>query len=200
MMVAENSARLTRQIDFILNADRLKMIERYNFLLQGERRENAAEHSWHLALMSMLLQEHANEAFDLAHVLQMLLVHDLVEIEAGDTFAYDQQGIKMQMAREEAAMAQMLESLPQVQGHEISSLWYEFDAGETPEARFAMAMDRLMPLLHNFYTQGKTWQQNSIHKQQVLERIERIRAGSETLYQLALSLVNEAVVHGYLKE
>lgn len=149
--------RLTQQISFILEIDQLKQIYRQNLILDGSRRENDAEHSWHLAMMAVVLQEYASEPVDLSRVLQMVLLHDIVEIDAGDTFCYDVQAGLDKHEREQKAAKRIFGLLPSDQGEELKNLWLEFEAGESPEARFAAVLDRLQPFLNNYHTEGGTW-------------------------------------------
>ena len=153
---------LEQQIRFIVEIDRLKTVLRQNYLADGTRRENTAEHSWHVALMALVLAEHAAAPVDRARVLELLLVHDLVEIDAGDTFAYDSQGTETKLAREQAAADRIFGLLPEAQARELRALWDEYEAEETPEARFALSLDRLMPMLHNALTEGRAWRANGV--------------------------------------
>ena len=154
--------RLTQQLNFILEIDRLKGIMRRSMLISGDRYENSAEHSWHVALMAVLLAEHSNEPVDVLHMVKMLLVHDIVEIDAGDTYAYDESGKQSQAEREQAAAEHLFGLLPADQAAEMKAAFDEFDARQTAEAKMANAVDRLMPLLHNYYSQGKEWRKHDI--------------------------------------
>ncbi|MBW1891807.1 MAG: HD domain-containing protein, partial [Deltaproteobacteria bacterium] len=166
-----DNSRLEKQIQFIIEIDKLKKIVRQTLLTDHSRKENDAEHSWHIALMSVLLSEYAQEkGIDLLHVVTMLLVHDLVEIDAGDTFCYDQKGNADKLERETKAADRIFNILPEDQAASFRSLWDEFEAGKTAEARFAAAMDRLQPLLHNYNTEGGTWKEHRILKDQVIIR------------------------------
>lgn len=149
--------RLKKQMDFLLEVDKLKFINRQTYLSDGTRRENDAEHSWHLALMAVLLSEHADEEVDLLKVITMVLIHDLVEIDAGDTYAYDEAGKQTQRIREEKAADRIFAMLPKDQGEKFRALWEEFDAYETPEAKFAHVCDNVQPLMLNHATGGKSW-------------------------------------------
>jgi putative hydrolase of HD superfamily len=193
-----NSARLAQQIQFIVEIDKLKRIIRRSYLTNAERLENSAEHSWHIALMAMLLAEYANEPVDLLRVIKMLLIHDIVEIDAGDTYCYDETGLLDQAEREQLAANRIFGLLPEDQARELHALREEFDARLTPEARFAAAMDRLMPLLHSYHVKGKSWQENGITHLQVVARNSPIADGSEELWQFAQSLIEDALVKGYL--
>ena len=191
--------RLGRQIEFVVEIDRLKRVLRQTWLMDGSRRENDAEHSWHLAAMALLLHEYAAEPnLDLLRVCEMLLVHDLVEIDAGDTFVYDDEGTSDKAEREERAAERVFGVLPDDQGKELRGLWEEFEARATPEARFAAALDRLQPILHNYHTAGKAWQQHGITSAQVIARNQHMAEGSPRLWEYARQLIDEAVQRGYL--
>jgi putative hydrolase of HD superfamily len=190
--------RLSQQIAFIIEMDRLKGILRQTLLTDSSRRENSAEHSWHLALMAMVLAEHADVPIDVARVVAMLLVHDVVEIDAGDTFCYDTTGVLDQAERERQAADRLFGLLPAEQGIALRALWEEFDARETPDARFAAAMDRLQPLLHNLQTGGGTWRIHGIRLDQVIARTMPIAAGSSRLWAHVRELLDGAVAAGML--
>src|SRR6056297_79604 len=191
--------RLDRQMQFILEIDKLKDIQRRNYLLNAKKRENSSEHSWHVAVMAMVLAEHSEQKLDLCRVISMLLIHDLVEIDAGDTYCYDQQAALDKSDRENAAAERLFSLLPQDQGRWIKNLWQEFEAGISPEARFANAVDRLMPLLHNYYTQGKSWLEHGISSDEVRARVASIQGWSETLWEYALKVIEKSESYGYLK-
>jgi putative hydrolase of HD superfamily len=195
-----NTERLERQIAFILEIDRLKSILRRSYLISDPRHENSAEHSWHLAVMAMILAEHANAEVNPLRVLQMLLVHDIVEIDSGDTYIYDAAGNDTKAERETEAARRIFGLLPGDQQAEMTDLWQEFEARETPEAKFAAALDRLMPLLHNFHTEGRSWREHGISQEQVLHLNSHIAEGSETLWDYAEALITEATAKGYLRE
>jgi len=195
-----SKTRLQKQIQFILEIDKLKKIVRQTLLTDHSRKENDAEHSWHIALMAVLLSEYAQDDIDLLHVVTMLMVHDLVEIDAGDTFCYDQQGNLDKNERETKAADRIFNILPADQAQYFRLLWDEFEERETPEARFAAAMDRLQPLLHNYNTQGGTWKEHDVIKDRVVERNSPIRHGSTDLWSYASNLIDDAVEKGYLKE
>ena len=190
--------RLTTQLSFVLEVEKLKEIFRQTLLMGSHRRENDAEHSWHLCLMAILLVEHAAEDVDLLKVVKMLLIHDVVEIDAGDTFAYDVAGNADKADRENRAADRLFGLLPHDQALSYRALWDEFEQRETAEARFAAALDRLQPLLLNFYTDGATWQQHGITKAQVISRNEHIREGSPALWECARELIDAAVSKGIL--
>ncbi len=189
---------LERQFAFILELDRLKGVLRRNSLLDRSRRENSAEHSWHVALMALVLSEFAAEPVDTSRVIELLLVHDLVEIDAGDTFAYDVQGATTQAQREQTATDRIFGLLPDDQAQRLRARWDEFDAGETPEARFALALDRLMPMIHNALTEGSAWREHGVKADQVRRRAESIERGAPALGALARRLIDEAVAAGHL--
>lgn len=190
--------RLSRQLQFIIEIDKLKSVLRRTYLIDAPRRENSAEHSWHLAVMAVLLAEHANVPVDLLRVLKMLLVHDIVEIDAGDTYIYDVQGALDKARREQQAAERIFGLLPADQAAELRSLWDEFEARCSPEARFAAALDRLMPLLHNYTTEGRSWQEHGITSDMVLARNAQIGDGAAPLWETAQSLIADAVTRGYL--
>lgn len=196
-----NDERLSRQIDFLAEADKLKSVLRRTLLMDGSRNENTAEHSWHISLMALLLHEHAPEPKpDLSHVIKLLLVHDLVEIDAGDTFAYDAEGYSDKEEREQAAARRIFGLLPDDQADGIMALWREFEAMETPEAVFAAAVDRLQPLLHNYRTEGFSWKRNGIVRAQVRQRMLPIRQASPKLAAFVEELLQRAVDRGYLAD
>jgi len=191
--------RLTQQLNFILEIDRLKGVMRRSLLVSGDRYENSAEHSWHVALMAVLLAEHANEPVDVLHMVKMLLVHDIVEIDAGDTYAYDEGGKQSQAQREQAAAERLFGLLPADQATEMKAAFYEFDERETAEAKMSNAVDRLMPLLHNYYSQGKEWRRHGITRAQVIQRIGPVVEGSEALWAFAEEIIDKSVEEGYLR-
>lgn len=190
--------RLARQIRFILEIDRLKQVLRQTVLTDRSRNENDAEHSWHLAVMAILLHEYAAEAVDVLRVVKMVLVHDLVEIDAGDTFCYDAEGAKDKAQRETAAAERIFPLLPPDQAAEVRALWEEFEARRTPEARFAAALDRLQPLLHNYHTQGFAWRQHGVTVDRVLDRNRHMDEGAPALWAYAKAFIEDAVRRGYL--
>jgi putative hydrolase of HD superfamily len=178
-----NLQRLKQQIAFIREVDKLKTIRRQTLLTDASRQENDAEHSWHLALMALVLAEYAgSDGIDLLHVLRMVLIHDLVEIDAGDTYCYDEAGYTDKTQRETAAAERIFNLLPPDQAAETRTLWDEFEASRTPEAKFANALDRLQPLMHNVFTQGRMWQKHGIVKSQVIDRNCRIADGAPDLW------------------
>lgn len=191
--------RLEQQIQFILEIDKLKSILRRTSLVNEARRENSAEHSWHIALVALLLVEYANESVDILRVVKMLLVHDIVEIDAGDTFAYSGVSKAEQRAKEVAAATRLFGLLPADQAAELHALWQEFDQEETPEAKFALAMDRLMPLLHNYHNAGGTWHEPGVNLERVQKRMSPIGASSAVLDEFIQRLLADAVARGLLK-
>ncbi len=199
MQTIIDNQRLHKQLQFILEIDKLKEIFRQSYLLNSQRRENSSEHSWHLAVIAMLLTEYSNEQVDIRRVMCMLLVHDLVEIDAGDTYCYDEQNALDKSERERQAADRLFGFLPADQENWVRDLWEEFEAGATPEARFAHAVDRFMPLLHNFCTQGKSWQEHGITQDQVKARMAKIYQGSTTLWEYAQKIIEAAVQRGYLR-
>lgn len=193
--------RLSQTIEFIVEADKLKQVFRQTLLMDSSRRENDAEHSWHLALMAVLLSEYASDpGLDLLRVIKMALVHDLVEIDCGDTFCYDEQANIGKLERETAAAERLFNLLPGDAAEQVRSLWDEFEARQTPEARFAAALDRLQPLLHNFRTRGAAWRRHGVTAAQVLERNRHIAEGAPLLWEYAQALIADAVAKGYLDE
>ena len=190
--------RFERQIQFILEVDKLKTILRRTYLINADRVENTAEHSWHLAIGAILLAEHANEPVNITRVLKMVLVHDIVEIDAGDTYFYDEAAEVDKSTREQRAADRLFGILPADQGEELRTLWEEFELGETPEARFALALDRFMPQLHNYYTEGRSWNEHGVTADRVLERNASIANGSGKLWDCARSLLDDAVERGFL--
>lgn len=192
--------RLTQQIQFIIEIDRLKLILRQTSLTDNSRRENSAEHSWHIAMMALTLAEYAPEGVDIFHTIKMLLIHDLVEIDAGDTFCYDVQANQNKAEKEAQAALRLFGLLPADQAKELRSLWDEFEAGETPSAKFAAALDRIQPLLHNQQNGGGTWRIHSIRRDQVMKRVAPVETGAPQLWPFVLQLIDECVAAGYMKE
>ncbi|MDT0304762.1 HD domain-containing protein [Streptomonospora wellingtoniae] len=190
--------RLTSQLRFILETDKLKRILRRNMLVDGSRRENDAEHSWHLALAARVFAEYAPDGTDIDRVVEMLVLHDIVEIDAGDTFIYDTHQAGSQPERERAAADRIFALLPDDQAQRTRALWEEFEEHATPEARFAKAIDRLAPMLANWHTEGGTWVRHGVTRSQVAERVKVIAEGSEALGSYAMALVEDAERRGYL--
>lgn len=192
--------KLKKQIEFITEVDKAKNIFRQTKIYDGSRRENDAEHSWHLALMAFLLNEYSHDDLDILKVMKMCIVHDIVEIDAGDTFCFDAAGNLDKLEREQKAAKRIFGLLPEEQGQELQGLWEEFDAMETPEAKFAASLDRLQPLLSNYLNKGGTWPEHGIKKEQVVARDKRIADGSPELWEFVSSLIDDAVAKGYLTE
>lgn len=174
--------RLQQQMEFIQEVDKLKKIGRQSYLTDSSRKENDAEHSWHLALMAILLSEYAPEDVDVLRVVSMVLIHDLVEIDAGDTYAYDTEGNKSKRQREEKAADRIFNILPEDQAKKIRDLWEEFEANETPEANFANALDRTQPIMLNHASQGKAWAEHGVALSQIMERNVNIPKGAPKLW------------------
>ncbi len=201
MRNAMPNERLEKQIGFILEIDKLKHILRKTVLSDRSRRENSAEHSWHIALSVLILSEYTpDEAIDLFKVMKMLLVHDLVEIDAGDTYCYDEKGIEDQEVRERQAADRIFNLLPQDQAQNLKSLWEEFEAKTTPESKYANALDRLQPFLLNYFTNGQTWIENRIKQAQVIKRMQPVQKGAPFLWEYVNELIKLAVQKGYLEE
>ena len=192
--------RLKKQMDFLLEVDKLKFINRQTYLSDGKRKENDAEHSWHLALMAVLLAEYSNEQVDLAKVMTMVLIHDIVVIDAGDTYAYDAEGNKSKRQREEKAADRLFGMLPEDQGRKFRQLWEEFEAYETSEAKFAHVCDNVQPLMLNHATDGLAWREHQVCRSQVLERNRRVGEGSETMRAYIEEILDKNVESGNLKD
>jgi len=195
-MISNENERLSQQIRFLLEIDGLKQVLRRSLILGSARRENSAEHSWHLAMLALILNEHANEPVDLLHTLKMLLVHDIVELDAGDTFAYDFVGATSKAEREEAAADRIFGLLPADQAGELRSLWDEFEARQSAESRFANAVDRLMPMFHNRADGSTTWQMAGVQPEFVADRAAAIGEGSSALGTLADEILRQAQADG----
>lgn len=194
-----SAERLRRQIAFITEADRLKEVFRQTIITQSRRAENSAEHSWHFALMVVVLAEHSNhQPLDLLRVLKMALIHDLVEIDAGDTFAYDTKSMANQHEREARAADRIFGLLPPDQCAEFRALWDEFEARATPEAKFAAACDRFHPMLLNCLTNGHAWQLHGVTQDRVLARNAHAAEGSKAIWEYAVKMTDEAVAKGDL--
>jgi putative hydrolase of HD superfamily len=195
-----DSKRLSRQIEFLVEIDRLKTIARQTLLVDGSRQEDSAEHSWHLALLAMVLAEHAKAPVDLFRVLKMILVHDIVEIDAGDTYCYDEEGNRGKAERENRAADRIFSLLPEDQEIEFRSLWEEFESKRTKDALFAAALDRLQPLLNNFRSGGIMWQKHAIRQEQVFLRNSPMGDGSPTLWDYAQRMIKDAIAKGWIAE
>ena len=195
------SSRFKKQMEFILEVDKLKHVLRQTILMDRSRRENSAEHSWHIALLVPVLAEYAKETdIDMFHVMKILVIHDLVEIDAGDTYCYDDKGREDQTQREEIAADRIFGLLPADQATEFRALWDEFEKRETPESGFANALDRVQPFLHNYFTDGQTWQANNINSRQVHERMRPVKDGAPDLWDYVNTLIEDAVKKGILAD
>lgn len=195
-----DAERLRRQIEFVVEVDRLKGVLRRTVLTDRSRLENSAEHSWHLAILAMLLTEHAAQEVDLLRVLKMLLVHDVVEIDAGDTFCYDAAANLDKEEREQRAAERLFGMLPADQELELRGLWDEFELRQSAEARFAAALDRLQPMLHNYLTEGHSWREHGVVRAQVIERNRPMADGAPTLWRFAETFIQDAVRRGDLED
>ena len=191
--------RLKKQLDFALEIDKEKNIFRQTHLSGHGRNENDAEHAWHMAIMAYLLREYSNEPVDITRVMLMCLIHDVVEIDAGDTYAYDAEGLKTQKAREEAAKERIYSLLPEDQKKELAAVFDEFEESKTPEAKFAHAMDNLQPLMLNNSNDGGDWREHGVSAKQVYGRQDRTKEGSEKLYEITEQIIKKHVEKGNLK-
>ncbi len=197
----KETERFSKQIDFITEIDSLKHVLRNTILLDSSRRENDVEHSWHMALAAMILLEFSNfSELDINKVLKMALIHDIVELDAGDIFAYSNVNREEIKEKEKKAADRIFGLLPFEQAKELRNLWDEFEDGMTPEAQFTQALDSFMPILHNYKTKGLQWQKLGVTAERVLERNKRIEKGSEFLWVYIKNIVKDAVEKGYLKE
>lgn len=192
--------RLKKQLEFALEIDKEKNIFRQTHLSGYGRKENDAEHAWHMAVMAYLLREYANEEIDIARVMILCLIHDIVEIESGDTYAYDEENRKTQKQREDAAKEKIYSILPEDQKQELISLFDEFEENRTAEARFAHAMDNLQPLLLNHSNNGGDWKEHKVTSKQVYGRHKKTKLGSERLYQAADEIIQENIRKGNLRK
>ena len=192
--------RLKKQMEFILEVDRLKKIGRQTYLSDASRKENDAEHSWHLALMAILLSEHANTEIDIVKVLTMVLIHDIVEIDAGDTYAYDEEAKRTQEERESKAADRIFGILPEDQGKYLRAVWEEFEERKSPEALFARTLDNVQPIMLNDATDGRAWREHKVAVSQVLERNRDTSKGSDDIWKFILDILDRNVTKGNLKE
>ena len=195
-----SSDKLLQQIAFIHEIDKLKYIQRKTRLFNSDRRENDAEHSWHLALMALTLAEHADEPVDTLKVLKMLLIHDLVEIDSGDVFLYDTIINHDNTIAERKAAERIFGLLPAKQAKEFIAIWEEFETGDTPESRFAHAMDRLEPILQNVSNQGGTWTEHNVPYDTVIQKTNKIGHGSKILWDFTEKLIDDSVEKGYIRK
>jgi putative hydrolase of HD superfamily len=184
-MNSETSKKMDKQFDFSRELDKEKFIKRQTYLSDGEHKENDAEHAWHMAVMALVLGEYSNEKIDLLRTISMILIHDVVEIDAGDTYAYDEEGKKTQEDRERKAADRIFGILPEKQAEYFKELWYEFEEQKTPESRFARTMDCIQPLMLNDATDGKSWVEHGVHLNQILGRNINTSKGSEQLWEYA---------------
>ncbi|WP_394243231.1 HD domain-containing protein [Vibrio astriarenae] len=194
------SQRLEKQLALLMELDQLKSVLRRTRVKSADGRlENSAEHSWHVALMAVLFEEHANEPVDLSRVIKMLLLHDIVEIDAGDTFVYDAVASLEQEQKELECAQRLFGMLPEEQGEELFAIWREFEAAKSADAKYAKALDRIIPMLLNHHNQGQSWKEHGVHKEQVLKVNRRIEDGSQALWDKAQQIVENAVSEGWLK-
>ncbi len=190
--------RLAQQLRFLIEIDRLKAIVRRTYLVDGSRRENDAEHSWHLAAYAIVLAEHAAPGVDLLRVVKMVTIHDVVEVDAGDTFLYDEAANADKAERERRAADRLFGLLPGEQGAEIRGLWEEFEARRTAEAKFAAALDRVQSLMNNLATQGRSWREHGVTADRILARNRHIGEGAPALWEYVRAALAEAVAEGWL--
>lgn len=199
-MADEIDDRLKKQLDFALEIDKEKNIFRQTHLSGHGRNENDAEHAWHMAIMAYILREYSNEEVDIAKVMLMCLIHDIVEIDAGDTYAYDDENLKTQKAREDAAKERIFSLLPEDQKKELVALFDEFEEFETPESKFAHAMDNLQPLMLNNSNDGGDWKEHGVSAAQVYGRQSKTALGSEKLFQVIDGIIKDNIQKGSIKE
>ncbi len=191
--------RLKKQLDFMLELDKMKNLYRQTYVLHEDRKENDAEHSWHIAILAFLLAEYSNEPIDVTHVMKMVLLHDVIEIDAGDTYCYDTEGYKSKAEREEKAARRIFGLLPDDQRDEFYALWREFEDSETADARFAAVLDRIQPLMLNYTKDGISWQEHGIAMEQVINRNKDYFSSSNKLADVIKSVINDAHEKGWLK-
>ncbi len=192
--------RLLKDIEFIVELDKMKSIFRETSIIGEERREDDAQHSWHISLMAMVLSEYTNEKVDLLRVIKMLLTHDLVEIFAGDTFCYDIAGNADKREREVAAAEKIFGMLDEDKGQELRALWDEFEEIKTPEAKFATAMDRLQPMLSNYHNEGGTWKKYDVSQSDIYKRISPVKDSSEELWKFVEHMIEDAFDKGLISK
>ena len=192
--------RLKKQLDFLLEIDKSKGVTRQTYLADGSRKENDAEHSWHLALMAILLSEYANEDIDVLKTVSMVLIHDLVEIDAGDTYAYDTEGAKTKRERELVAADRIFNILPKDQAEKLRALWEEFEREDTPEARFAAALDKTQPVILTDNQGGKSWLEHGVKKSQISNRTKHVVEGSKELGEYIDKAIEKNVKKGFLRD
>ncbi|MEF1255927.1 HD domain-containing protein [Vibrio sp. M260112] len=195
-----SASRLEQQLALLMELDQLKSVLRRTRVKIAEGRlENSAEHSWHVALMAILMEEHANQPVDISRVVKMLLLHDVVEIDAGDTFVYDVAASAQQEQKELEAAQRLFGMLPSDQGQSLLELWLEFESATSADAKFAKALDRIIPMLLNYHNQGQSWQEHGVTRQQALTVNQKIEYGSEALWEKAQQIINDATLNGWLK-
>jgi putative hydrolase of HD superfamily len=191
--------KLQKQIKFALVIDEMKNIFRRNLIIDGSRRENDAEHSWNLAMLAMLFEEYSTEKVNIERVLKIALVHDLIEVYAGDTFAYDEKGNEDKLQREIESANKLFGILDPEQGAQIRALWDEFEAKETPESKYANAIDRIQPLINNYMTNGHTWKEGDVRAPQILKRMDIIRTTTPALWPIVEGIISTSIEKGILK-
>jgi len=196
---AAHDRPLLQSMQFVVELDKLKQVLRQTTLTDGSRRENSAEHSWHVALMAIALSDYSAESVDISHAVQLLLLHDVVEIDAGDTFCFDHQANQSKAEREIQAAERLFGMLPDAVGSRFRALWDEFEAGETPEAHFAKAMDCLQPFLHNLATAGGTWKKHGVTCDRVYQRMQPVKTAVPALWGFVEAQIAEAIAAGFLR-
>lgn len=192
--------RLLKDIEFIVEIDKMKTILRQTSVIGVDKRENDAEHSWHISLMAVVLGEYSNEKVDILKVIKMLLTHDLVELYAGDTFCYDVKGNEDKRERELKAADKIYGMLDEDKGKELRALWDEFEDMKTPEALFAASMDRIQPMLSNYYNDGGTWKKYDVKKQSIYKRISPVEKSSSELWEFMIDIIEKAEEKGFIKK
>lgn len=197
-MIILVSERLLKDIEFIVELDRMKSVFRQTSIIGEDRYEDDAQHSWHIATMAMILSEYANEKVDICKVIKMLLTHDLVELFAGDTFCYDKEGNESKRERELAAADRIYGMLDEDKGKELRALWDEFEEGKTPEAIFAASMDRLQPMLSNYNNNGGTWRKFNVAKEDIYKRIAPVKKSSDQLWEFVQYMIEDAYERGLI--
>lgn len=195
-----NNNRLLKDIEFIVELDKMKSILRQTSIIGEDRREDDAQHSWHISIMAMILGEYTNEKVDVCKVIKMLLTHDLVEIGAGDTFCYDKVGNNDKRERELKAAENIFGMLDEDKGKELRALWDEFEEMETPEALFAASMDRLQPMLNNYHNKGGTWKKFNVSKENIYKRISPVQKSSDKLWEFVEHMLEDAFEKGYIEK
>ena len=195
-----DKSRFEKQLAFLIEIDKMKSILRRTVLINEPRRENDAEHSWHFAVTALILTEYASDDIDINHVIKMALVHDLVEVYAGDTFAYDEKGYEDKQSRELAAADEIFGMLPDEQGKEFRALWEEFEEFKTKDSCYANAIDRLQPFINNYKTEGHTWKLGGVTSAKVYKRMEAVREAMPELWSFVEYVINDAIDKGYLQK